>query len=167
MENFFMFLATSLILRIPSPKFKRYLIGQSGCTSLLISGGNQLHIKHTKEGDVIYFNDSTIGCVTYGMICVRMKQVYTPREAETILVQYMNRVRKPLGIAYNISMEVEKATGQITITDYWQDEAGADWKIKGYSNGKTVAVLYVKNITEAAVKEHDAFLNGFRFSKAS
>jgi hypothetical protein len=164
MENLFMFLATSLMLRIASPKFKRYLIGQSGCTSLLLSGGNQLHIKHTKEGDVIYFNDSYIESVTFGMICVRMKQVYSLHQAETILVQYINRVRKPLSIAYTLSMEVEKGDGQITITDYWQDSEGTDWKIRGYTNGKAVAVLYVKNVTEAPVKEHDTFLNGFRFS---
>ncbi|MDB5205185.1 MAG: hypothetical protein JWR72_260 [Flavisolibacter sp.] len=166
MENLFMFLATSLILRISAPRFKRYLIGQSGGTSLLVSGSDQLHIKYTKEGDVIYFSDSAIGNVAYGLICIQMKQLYTLWKAETILVQYINRVRKPLGIAYNISMEIKKTAGQITITDYWQDNNGTDWKIKGYTNGKTVAVLYVKNITEAAVKEHDAFLNGFKFSQA-
>jgi hypothetical protein len=166
MESLFMFLATSLMLRIPNPKFKRYLIGQSGCASLLISANNQLHIKHTKDGDVIYFNDTSVGGVTYGLICVHMKQLSTLPQAEKILVQYINRVRRPLGIAYNILMEAEKAAGQTTITDYWQDEQGVDWKIKGYTNGKTVAVLYVKNVTEAAVKEHEAFLNGFRFSPA-
>lgn len=164
MENLFVFLATSFMLRITSPKFRRYLIGQSGCTSLLLSGFNQLNVTHTKDGDVIYFNDSTTTGVTYGIICVRMKQVYTLRQAETILVQYINRARKPLQIAYNISMEIEKAAGLITITDYWQDEEGMDWKIKGYTDGKAVAILYVKNIAEAAVKEHDAFLNGFQFS---
>jgi hypothetical protein len=167
METLFMFLATSLILRIPSPKFKRYLIGNSGCTSLLVSGCSQLHCKHTTEGDVIYFNDSAIAGVTYGLICVRMKQVYPLQQAETILVQYINRARKPLHIAYSISMEIEKAAGRVTITDYWQDNEGIDWKIKGYTNGKTVAILYVKNVTEAAVKEHDTFLNGFRFSQPS
>ena len=167
MENLFMFLATSLILRIASPKFKRYVIGKSGCTSLLLSDGNELHCKHTKEGDVIYFNDASVDDVTYGLICVRMKQVYALQQTETILVQYINRARKPLHIAYNISMEVEKTASQITITDYWQDNEGIDWKIKGYTNGKTVAILYVKNVTQAAVKEHDAFLNGFRFYQSS
>lgn len=167
MENLFFFLATSLVLRIPKPKFKRYLIGSSGCTSLLLADNDQLQIKHTKEGDTIYFNDHTSNGVTYGLICVQMKQLYTLRQAETILVQYINRVRKPLGIAYNISMEIEKATEQISISDYWQDQQGVDWKIKGYTNGKTVAVLYVKNITEAIVKEQDAFLNGFKLSYSS
>jgi hypothetical protein len=92
-----------------------------------------------------------------------MKEVYTLHQAELILVQYINRVRRPFGIAYNISMNIEKANGIVTLSDYWQDEEGTDWKIKGYTNGKIIALLYVRNISNAPVKEHDDFLNGFRF----
>jgi hypothetical protein len=164
MENLFLFLATSLLLRIPAPKFKRYVIGQSRCSSLLLSGSNTLHINYTKEGDKIYFTDDTVNGVTYGLICVHMKDVYTLRQAQAILVQYIDRARKPLGIAHTVSMEIKKVAGQVIITDYWQDKQGKDWKIKGFTNGKTVAVLYVQNVAEARVKEHDAFLNGFKFS---
>ncbi len=164
MENLFFFLATSLVLRIASPKFKRYLIGQTRCSSLLLTGNKQLFITYTKDGDKIYFNDQEENGVSYGLICVQMKQVYTLNESEKILHYYINRARKPLGIAHSVSMETAYAADQIIITDYWQDESGVDWKIKGYTNGHVVTVLYVKNIAGARVKEHDAFLNGFRFS---
>ena len=164
MENLLMFLATSLVLRISAPKFKRYLIG-SGCSSLLVSGNNTIHFKTTNEGDRVCFYDQTLGGVTYGLITIQMKELYTLHQAECILVQYINRMRKPFGIAYNISMEIEKNEGVLSITDYWQDENGIDWKVTGHTNGKTIAVLYVKNIGSSPVKEHDAFLSGFRFSK--
>ncbi|MDQ6608988.1 MAG: hypothetical protein M3Y85_04125 [Bacteroidota bacterium] len=164
METFLMFLATSLVLRIPSPRFQRYLLGQSRCTALLPSGHNRLHIKYTKEGDKVYFNDATIENVTYGLICVNMENLYTIRQAETILIQYITGMRKPLHIAHNTGMQLSYERGQITIADYWQDVEGKDWMVRGYSDGKTVAVLYVKNVTEIAVHEHDVFLNGFRFS---
>lgn len=164
MENLFFFLATSLVLRIPAPRFRRYLIGQSGCSCLLFATGKTLHIKNTADGDRIYFNDHTVGAVTYGFVCVQMRELYTLPQAEIILIQYINKMRKPLDIAYNICMEVNKGASRITISDYWQDNTGVDWKIKGLTNGKTVAVMYVKNIADAVVKEHDAFLNGFRFS---
>jgi hypothetical protein len=166
MENLLMFLATSLVLRITTPKFKRYLTG-NGCSALLVSGNNTLHFKHTKDGDRVYFYDHTITGVTYGLIMVQMKELYTLHQAENILVQYINRVRRPLYIAHNTGMEIEKKNGVITISDYWQDETGTDWKIKGYTNGKTIAVLYVKNIGSSPVMEHDDFLNGFRFSNFS
>ncbi|HUC82128.1 MAG TPA: hypothetical protein VMR70_14585 [Flavisolibacter sp.] len=166
MENLFVFLATSLVLRLSHPKFKRYFIG-SGSSALLVAGNKTLHCKTTKDGDRISFYDQTVQGVTYGLVLVQMKEVYTLQQAENILVQYINRVRRPFGIAYNISMHIEKKNGIVTLTDYWQDEEGKDWKIKGYTNGKTVSLLYVRNISNAPVKEHDDFLNGFRFSRIS
>ena len=165
MENLFLILATSLVLRISAPKFRRFLIGKAG-SALLLSDNRTIHFKHTKEGDRIYFYDHQVAGVTYGFICAQMKDVYTLPQAEKILVHYINRVRKPFNIAHNISMEIEKMDGQITITDYWQDEQGVDWKIKGYTNGKTVAVFYVRNIGGSLVKEQEDFLNGFKFSYA-
>ena len=168
MENFFAFLANSLVLRrAASPELKRFLIGQSGCSTLLHSQDRTLHIRYTKEGDKIYFNEFVAGKVGYGTVCVQMHEAYSLYNANNILVQYINRVRKPMNIIYNFSMEIEKSLGLITITDYWQDKAGIDWKIKGYTNGKVVALLYVKNINDSSVKNHDAFLNGFRFASAA
>ena len=165
MENLFLFLATSLVLRIPTSRFKRYFIGNTGCSSLLLSDKNVLHIKKTNDGDTVYFNEHTINGVTYGLIMVQMKEAYTLKQAENILVQYINQSRKPFGISHNISMQVENMPAHIKITDYWQDDANVDWKIKGYTNGKSLAVLYVKNISNAAVRDHDAFLNGFQFNR--
>lgn len=163
MENLFVFLATSLVLRATGPRFKRYII-QPGCSTFLHSSACTLHVRHTKDGDKVLFNEYVEEGVTYGTICVQMQETYPLEAAETILVNYMNRVRKPMHITCNVSMECKQEDGQLTITDYWQDGEGTDWKVKGYTNGKIVAVLYVKNIGDTTVSDHDAFLNGFRFS---
>lgn len=165
MENLFIFLATSLVLRISNPRFRRYFIFP-GCSALLHSGAKTLHVRRTKEGDKLYFNEYTAEGITYGLIGVQMVKLYEPAEAEKILVNYINRVRKPLHISHNLLMETERTEKQTTITDYWQDDGGFDWKIKGYTNSKMVALLYVKNIAETTVKNHDAYLNGLRFSTA-
>lgn len=163
MENLLLLFATSLAWRISAPKFKRYIIGRTGCTSLLLSTETTLHVQSTKDGERIYFYEHEVAGVTYGVITVNMQELYTFEQSENILVQYANRIRKPFGISYNVSMEIEHSADRITLTDYWQDEEGVDWKIKAHTNGKIVAVVYVKNISAAPVKEHDAFLNGFRF----
>jgi hypothetical protein len=163
MENLFIFLATSLVLRTTAPRFKRYVIFP-GCSTLLNSGSRTLHIRHTKDGDKIFFNEHAADGVTYGLICVQINEHYTLHQAEDILIHYMNRMRKPLHIACNVSMTLERCDEFLAITDYWQDDAGIDWKVKGYTNGNLLAVLYVKNITDTTVKNHDAFLNGISFS---
>jgi len=165
MENLFMFLATSLVLRVTTPRFKRFIVSP-GCSALLNSGNKTLHLRHTKDGDKLIFNSYSADGVRYGLICVQLRQSCGMDKAEKILVNFINRVRKPLHIRYNTAMDVEDNGSFISITDYWQDEAGLDWKIKGYTNGKTLALLYVRNINDTAVKSHDAFLNGFRFSAA-
>jgi hypothetical protein len=163
MENLFIFLATSFVLRAANPRFRRYQICL-GCSSLLHSAARRLHIRQTREGDKLYFNEYAEDGITYGLICVQMPVAQNLPEAEKILVQYINRVRKPFHISCNLSMEMEKMGRTVTVTDYWQDSAGFDWKIKGYTNGKLLSLLYVKNITDTSVKNHDAYLNGFRFS---
>lgn len=158
-----MFLATSFVLRVASPRFRRYIVFP-GCSALLNSSAKNLHVRYTKDGDKLYFNEYAVDGITYGMVCVQMRNVYTLERAENILIQFINRARRPLHIVCNSAMDVEANRRVVTITDYWQDKAGIDWKIKGYTNGKNMAFLYVKNITDTAVKNHDAYLNGFRFS---
>jgi hypothetical protein len=166
MENLFFFLATSFVLRIASPRFRRFVICP-GCSTLLNSGDKKLHVRYTRDGDKLYFNEYAEDGVTYGMICVQMPAFHLLDEAESILKQYINRVRKPLKIACHLSMEIERTSDMLTIEDYWQDAAGLDWKIKGYTNGKILLLLYVKNIANTSVRNHDAFLNGARFSFVS
>ena len=166
MENLFVFLATSFVLRVANARFRRYMIC-NGCSTLLHSGAKTFQVRHTKDGDKLYFNEYSEDGVTYGLICVQMPEFYPMEEAERILVQYVNRVRKPLQISHTSLMEAERFAGMTTLTDYWQDRAGFDWKVKGYTNGKIVSLLYVKNITDTSVKNHDAYLEGFRFSFVS
>lgn len=163
MENLFVFLATSLVLRTANSRFRRYAICP-GCSSYLNTSARRLHIRRTKDGDTIYFNEYTSRGVTYGMVCVQMSSRHTERQSEKILVNYMNRARKPMHIAANSYMEIVHEMQHLTITDYWQDKNGIDWKVKGYTNGKIVALLYVKNISDTSVSHHDAYLDGFRFS---
>lgn len=167
MENLIMFLATSIALRLSKPKFKRYLISTSGCSALLVAGNKNIQVKRTPEGDRVLFYDQNVGESTYGLICVQMKELFTLQEAEKIAVHYVTRIRRPFGISFNLSMKLEKNNNVVIISDYWQDENGMDWKIKACTDGKTLAVLYVKNIGASPVDDHDAFLNGFRFSRFS
>jgi hypothetical protein len=47
------------------------------------------------------------------------------------------------------------------VVDYWQDEDEMDWKVKGYTDGQIIAVLYVKNINQSTVEQQDLFLDSF------
>ena len=159
-----MFLATSLVLQITAIKRRRYFIGTTGASCILFTSGKFLAVKYTTEGDRLFFNEHVNNKVTYGLICVEMKNLYTLQEAQDILVNYLQKAQAPFAIAHTIHLEMTKEKTSVSAADYWQDKSGADWKIKAQTNGKLLSILYVKNVAETSVSEHDYFLDSFRFS---
>ena len=49
------------------------------------------------------------------------------------------------------------------ILDYWKDREKAEWKVKAWTNGSYIGVLYAKSKKELPVNKVDIYLNGFRF----
>ena len=119
----------------------------------------------SENGDITYFAESNDKGVTYGVICIQLADTNHPMaEAEILLTKFMNSLHIPFKIEHNSGAQFSaETTGQTSITDYWQDKNKADWKVKGFTNGEVIAVLYVKNISDTAVSKIDAFLDGFRF----
>src|SRR5436189_56465 len=48
------------------------------------------------------------------------------------------------------------------IVDYWKDKENNNWKVKAWTDGKFIAVLYAYTKTEVPDKA-DVFLNSLRF----
>jgi hypothetical protein len=165
MENLLLILATSFVLRLSSRKLQHCFIGDTGCF-LLFAKGTTFEKRKTESGDDLYFNEFTEKGVTYGVICVEMKSKYDVDDALDMLARYMNQLRGPFFIFHQVGQERSKDwnwASSITLVDYWQDAKGVDCKVKGYTNGKTLAVLYVQNIGEAEVAKQDTFLDSFHF----
>ena len=168
MENLLLFLATSFIFRLSSSqKVKNQIIGTTGCSALLAS--EELDISKTESGDKLYFHEFREKRVSYGMICVEMNEEYNLDESIEMLRAYVEKLRGPLYILHNTGIQEDSdwnSDQSRTIVDYWQDCDKKDWKVKGYTNGKILAVLYVKNISHVEVGRQDLFLDSFHFNVA-
>jgi hypothetical protein len=169
MENLILILATSFVIRFSSSKkIKLQFIGNTGCSALL-SSESKLASTVTQSGDQLYFHEFKDKNVTYGMICIDMDHQYSLGEAEEMLRSYIDQLKGPLYILHNTGIHEDadwNSETSKTIVDYWQDCSKKDWKVKGYTNGKMLAVLYVKNIGSADVKKQDFFLDSFHFNAA-
>jgi len=169
MENLILFLATSFVIRFSSSqRIKLQSIGNTGCSAFLSSAGS-IDSSLTQSGDRIYFHEFKDTGVTYGLICVRMQDEYRLLEAQEMLKSYIEKLRGPFYILHNTGLHDEadwNSENTSTIVDYWQDCNKKDWKVKGYTDGKTLAVLYVKNIGHVDVKKQDLFLDSFHFGVA-
>ena len=167
MENLLLFLATSLVIRFSFTKrIKLQFIGNTGCSALL-SSDNKLDSTLTQAGDHLYFHEFKDKNVTYGLICIQMNHEYTTADAGEMLRSYIDKLRGPFYILHNTGIHDDadwNSEPSKTIIDYWQDSDKKDWKVKGYTDGKALAVLYVKNIGHVAVKKQDLFLDSFHFT---
>jgi hypothetical protein len=123
----------------------------------------------TPSGDQFYFNEFSEKNVIYGIICIKLKQEFEIFETTEMLTNYMNKLKAAYFILHNTGLSETKDwnhLSSIVMEDYWQDGEQQDWKVKGYADGKTMAILYVKNIGHLEVKKQDLFLDGFHFNAA-
>ena len=172
MENLLFFLATSFAIRkLSAPrKFRNCFIGDTGCSALLFAGDDAIDSTRTRTGDELYFHEYKEKKLTYGLICIRLKNPCEMDSARQLLSVYINKLRRPFHINHQVGLHKEEDWNQlnsVTLTDYWQDSQNRDWKVKGYTNGRYMAVLYVKNIARGDVHKQDLFLDSFHFGQAS
>ena len=166
MENLLLIIATSFVLRIASPrKTGSYFIGNTGC-SILFMNGRRFTRSKTDSGDILYFNEYVENEVTYGVICIDMQTALELPEARKMLTTYMHKLKGPFFIFHCTGPEKSSdwnQEGSVALVDYWQDAVGVDCKVKGYTNGKVLAVLYVRNIAAVDVSKQELFLDSFHF----
>lgn len=166
MENLILLLATSLVARFPSAKkLKSHAIGNTGCSALLLPHARGF-AQTTPAGDCLYLQEFEERKVGYGMICVQLNESYSIDEATYMLNSYMSRLREAFGVLHQTGPQPSEdwnSTASRALVDYWQDVARTDWKVKGYTNGRVLSVLYVRNISQAEVAQQERFLDSFHF----
>ena len=168
MENLILLLTASLVYYKSGKQIKRVCIGKTPC-SVILPSSTEFHSAYTEAGDRLYFAEFNQDQSRYGVIFGVLTEQLTYEESYDLLTNYMDDLRQPLFATHNTGIiDVEtRRTRFIELTDFWQDEEGVDWEVKGYTNGKILMLLYVKNIANTSVSNHDAFLNGARFSFVS
>ncbi|MFL5811505.1 MAG: hypothetical protein ACJ749_18420 [Flavisolibacter sp.] len=170
MENLILLLATSFVLRLSSSKkFKNFFIGKTGCSALLLSSSD-FQSTITVSGDKLYFSEFSENKVTYGIICIHLREACELDEASKMLHNYLGKLMGPFYILHNTGAQKDvdwNTVSSKTLVDYWQDGDKQDWKVKGYTDGRFMAVLYVKNISHVEVRKQDLFLDSFHFAPAA
>lgn len=170
MENLFFLLASSFVFRLSYPKkLRNQLIADTGCSALFLTGNKRFKKSTTAKGDSLFFKEFSEKDVTFGVICIRMQGTYGLDEAIDLLAGYINKLKSPFYILHQIGLQKDTDWNtplSRTLVDYWQDGNKSDWKVKGYTNGKYMAVLYVKNINQLEVSKQDLFLDSFHFKAA-
>jgi hypothetical protein len=149
---------------------KKYAIGQSGCNVYMFCDPGQFQRSYSDDSSVVYTGEcNTSDALTYGVICVQLKEAVSDiTVAEELMVSYLDYLKK----AFDITLAAGYGKGNLLnddnntrgIVDYWTDKTGRDWKVKAWTNGMFMCVLYVYASGKLEdTQKINVFLNSFRF----
>lgn len=170
MENLILLLASAFLFRRAELPSKRMAVTTCGHTAELPASPLTKKLRDEK-GNPVYVGQAKDGAATYGFATVELERnIYDRSQAEQALFLFMEDMHPSFDIQYTTGLSHGYTHPQSDViwgmTDYWQDADGIDWKVKGWTDGRILTVLYVKDIGAVSFAQQDAFLNSFQFNPA-
>ncbi len=146
---------------------KKYAVSHSGCSVYMFCDPGKFDIDHSEDSSTVYTAQCKTGDVTYGVICIRLlEQVNNLTEAEELMISYLDYLKLDFEIksaaGYGKGHKLNNAANTTGVIDYWKDAGKNNWKIKAWTDGKFIGVLFAFSIKELPEPKINAFLDGFR-----
>ena len=152
-----------------SQNFKKYAIGNSGCAAYFFCDPGTFGMDYSEDSAKVYPTECNSDQTSYGMICIQLKASITDiSNAENVLVTYLDYLKKTFKIkssaGYGKGHRLKNQEDTRGIIDYWQDDEKNNWKVKGWTNGKFIAVLYAYSKNDLPETKVNLYLDGLLFS---
>jgi hypothetical protein len=166
-KMFLLFGSLFLFLFATSQTLKKYEIAKSGCSVYMFCGPGRFEEDYSEDSSKVYTAECSLDDgIHYGIICVKMKESISDLQgAEDMLASYMDYLKVNFGITkavgYGKGNHLNKREDTRGIVDYWEDDEKNNWKVKGWTDGKFIGVLYAYSKKDLPDKI-DVFLNSFR-----
>ena len=128
----------------------------------------QFETEYSEDSSLVYVSECEKDNVNYGVICVKLSQPADNLDrAEESLINYLDYLKT----SYKISKAAGYGRGHRLagnentrgVLDYWEDGEKNNWKIKAWTNGKFIGVLYGYSSKELPESILNVFLDSFRF----
>ncbi len=151
-----------------SQSLKKYDIAQSGCSVYMYCAPGRFEESYSEDSSRVYTAECNIDELTYGVICVKLlTPSENPGEAEDMVISYLDYLKVEFDIksavGYGRGNHLNNQEDTRGVVDYWKDGDNNNWKIKAWTNGKIIGVLYAYSKKELPETKIDVFLNSFRF----
>jgi hypothetical protein len=173
-KNYKKILLTSLLfsfiinLNAQQQEGTRVQISNTGCTVQVICFPGRFDAYDLEDGSTVYADDCLKDEVTYGIYCVKLKKPISDIAMyEDSIASYLDFMKLDYGIVkskgYDKGHELNKDESTRGIYDTWEDADKNKWKVRAWTNGIFVCVLFVYSAKELPEKKTDIFLNGLLF----
>src|SRR5688572_940692 len=105
MENLILLFATTLMASIRSNRFRRYKVGDTGCSVSMLNHDG-FHVSRTSGGDHMYFAESKNNGAEYGLVMIQFSEAGKPaRQWKTLLCEFSKSLYPSFGIVHATAPE--------------------------------------------------------------
>jgi hypothetical protein len=146
---------------------KKYPVGNSGCFYYGFCEA-KLNLSYSPDSSKLWTGGCGVDALVYDLICVQLKERISDLPvAEDVLIQYLNFLKQQLGVkeaaGYGKGHRLQGSEETRGVIDYWKYDTGENVKVKGWIDGRFIAVMLVSSKGEIPVNKSEVYLDGFRF----
>ena len=169
MKKFFLIVISLFsISNVSGQSIKKYPIGESGCAAYFFCDPGAFNLSYSEDSSKIYMGECLTGETYYGLICVQLNQnISKITEAEDVMQSYLDYLKTSVKVTaaagYGKGHRLKGKENIHGIIDYWKDENGVNQKVKGWTDGNFIIVLYAKSAKELVETKTNIFLDGIVF----
>jgi len=129
--------------------FAKFYIGSSGC-SIVAPGYMITDSTYSEDSSLIYSGEIALDSFHFFIILVDIKNPIPDSglARETVLVNYLDHLKSSFSITESVGYGrghtlpgYDQALG---VLDYWKDEFGDSWSVKGWTDGDTGCFRYLR-----------------------
>lgn len=150
-----------------SQTLKKVPVSTSGCTVYTYCE-MKFEISKSVDSSNVYMGECVNGDVTYGVIAVKLSN--RPDNlvmAEDLLIAFLDHLKKSYSITnaagYGRGYRLNNNENTRGVLDYWEDGEKNKWKVKGWTDGRYIGVMYGYSKKEMLEGKVNVFLEGLRF----
>lgn len=147
---------------------KKYAIGTSGCSVYSFCDPGTFEENYSEDSAKVFTSECKNEDAYYGIICIQLKnEISIMANAEDVLVTYLDYLKSAFKITnatgYGKGLRLKGMENTRGVVDYWKDGEKNNWKVKGWTNGRYITVLYAYSLKELPETKVNAVLDGFLF----
>jgi hypothetical protein len=149
-------------------QLKKYPIGNSGASTYMYCDPKKFDFDYSTDSSSVYTGQCQVSEVTYGIILIKLLHpIEDLEDAEEVMVSYLDFMKVDFHVkrsaGYGKGHQLNKDPDTRGILDYWTDTEEQKWKVKSWTNGKMIGVLFAYSMIELPEPRVNIFLEGLRF----
>ncbi len=160
-------LAFCLLSITHAQSLKKYPISNSGCFLYSYCSPGKFDFDFSEDSSKVYTGECVNSEVTYGIICIKLlKPISELSAAEEMMISYLDFLKADFHVkssaGYGKGHTLNKNENTRGIVDYWKDTGNNNWKVKAWTDGNFIGVMYANSQKELPEQKVNVFLEGFR-----